>query len=237
MDPKEIGLIDNRNESLWNDLNKTHSININLGNHPNYACDSSNNDSTIIVPEKNIDIDSFTHELLHILIRQKGLFFGSSLENLVLGNEILSQVFSDELIEHFANCIDHIKMLPIYLDLGFDKKKFIIDYDVNKCTKSEIKQIKENYKVRGNYLGEAVDFYIAKYISIKADPKQHINYPKSLTELKNIDSKLFGILDKCINDWKKMPIESENIMDDDYRSISFELYQSLCDWTDGKTFV
>jgi hypothetical protein len=196
MKPTEIGLIDNRNEKLWNDLNTTHSINIDLSNYPNYACDSIGNNSTILIPKDDICIDSFTHELLHIFIRQKELFFGSSLENLIRGNDILNQIFSDNLIEHFGNCIDHIKMLPIYLELGFDKRKFITDYDVNKCTKAEIQQLKDNFKIGRNYYGEAIDFYIGKYIAIKSDPKQHINYPKSLTELKKIDSKLFGILDK-----------------------------------------
>ena len=236
MSPKELKLIDNRNEQLWNDLNNTHSISIDLIDYPNYACDSENNNSRIIVPKNDIDIDSFTHELLHILIRQKELFFGSSFQMLVNGNQILSEIISGELIEHFGNCIDHIKMLPIYLELGFDKKKFITDYDVNKCTKSEIQQLKDNFKIRGSYNSEAVDFYIGKYIAIKADPKQHINYPKSLAELKALDSKLFGILEKCIEDWKKMPIEKENIWDDDYNSISFEFYQNLSDWTEGKTF-
>jgi len=186
MKPTEIGLIDNRNEKLWNDLNTTHSINIDLSNYPNYACDSIGNNSTILIPKDDICIDSFTHELLHIFIRQKELFFGSSLENLIRGNDILNQIFSDNLIEHFGNCIDHIKMLPIYLELGFDKRKFITDYDVNKCTKAEIQQLKDNFKIGRNYYGEAIDFYIGKYIAIKSDPKQHINYPKSLTELKKL---------------------------------------------------
>jgi len=237
MNPSQIGLIDKRNEKLWNDLNKTHSIDIKLSDYLSYACDSYENNSTILIPKDDICIDSFTHELLHILIRQKGLYFGSSLENLIRGNEILNQILSDNLIEHFGNCIDHIKMLPIYLELGFDRRKFITDYDVNKCSKAEIQQLKDNFKIGRNYYGEAVDFYIGKYIAIKADPKQQINYPKSLNELKKLDSKLYEILDKCIEDWKKMPFEKENIWDDDYRSISFEFYESLTEWTKGRTFV
>src|SRR5690606_16920024 len=99
--------------------------------------------------------------------RQKELYFGSSLENLIRGNEILNRILSDNLIEHFGNCIDHIKMLPIYLELGFDKKKFINDYDINKCTKAEIKQLKENFRCGRSYYGKAVDFYIGKYIAVK----------------------------------------------------------------------
>lgn len=237
MNPFKIGLIDKRNEKLWNDLNKTHSINVELSVYPNYACESFENNSTILIPKDNICIDSFTHELLHILIRQKELYFGSSLENLIRGNEILNRILSDNLIEHFGNCIDHIKMLPIYLELGFDKKKFINDYDINKCTKAEIKQLKENFRSGRSYYGKAVDFYIGKYIAVKADPKEHITYSKSLNELKKLDSNLYAILNKCIDDWKKMPLEKINFWDDDYHSISYEFYDSLNEWTNGKIFV
>ena len=34
-----------------------------------------------------------------------------------------------------------------------------------------------------------------------------------------------------------MPLEKENIWDDDYHSISFDFYESLTELTDGKTFV
>ncbi|SDB51385.1 hypothetical protein SAMN03097699_1834 [Flavobacteriaceae bacterium MAR_2010_188] len=128
-------------------------------------------------------------------------------------------------------------MLPIYLEMGFEKKRFITDYDVNKFTKAELQQLKDSFKIGRSYYGEAVDFYIGKYIAFKADPKLHINYPKSLAELKMLDSKLYGILEKCIEDWKKMPLEKENIWDDEYSSISFEFYEKLNEWSNGKTFV
>ena len=238
MNPTEIGLIDSRNEKLWQDLIKSHDIELAVMDYPSYAVDSQNEISTIIIPENDIDINSFTHELLHILLRQKEQFFGARFRNLVLTHEVLNQILSEDLLEHFGNCMDHIKMLPIYLELGFDKKKFIMDYDVNKCTKGEIKQLKDNFKINGSiYYGAGIDFYLAKYIAVKSDPKQHINYPKSLQELKNLDSKLFGVLEKCVVDWNKMPLIKENIMDEDYLSIATDFFESLSEWTEGKTFV
>lgn len=236
MNLEKIGLIDSRNQKLWKKLNETHSISVQLSDCPNYACYSENNESIVYVTENNIDINSFTHELLHIFIRQKEIFIGSSIKLLINGNETLSKVFSNDLIEHFGNCLDHIKMLPIYLELGFDKKKFITDYDVNKCSKSEVQALKNGFKVRGTYYYEFVDYYIGKFIAIKSDPKQHINYPKSLKELKNIDSNLFDILENLINEWVEMPIEKVNIWDDDYHSISYKFYENLLNWTKSKTF-
>ncbi|MBP0905444.1 hypothetical protein ACFSKN_09995 [Mariniflexile gromovii] len=230
MDIANTKLIDERNQKIWNDLNKTHSVTVEYIDSPNYSCFSANNNSTIFVSQNNIDINSFTHELLHILIRQKEIYFGASLSNAISGNPNLNRFFSDGLIEHFGNCMEHIKMLPIYLELGFDKKKFIIDYEENKCTKAEVQNIKSQFKTFGKYNGKAIDYYIAKYIAVKADPKKHLNYEKSLKELNKIDPKLFQILEKCVNDWKNMPIDKVNIWDEDYISISFNFCENLEEW-------
>ena len=228
-------MIDKRNENLWNELNEEHSITVELTEQPNYGVYSINNESIIYVTRNNIDIASFTHELLHIDIRLKEIYFGTSFELLVRESTELSGIISKELTEHFGNCMSHILMLPKFIELGFDKKDFISDYDVNKCTKKENQDLKDNFKIRGVYNSNAIDFYIGKYIAVKADPKQHINYPKSLAELKKLDSELYNILEKCIIDWKNMPMIRENIWDDDHNSISFELYESLRKWTKNKT--
>lgn len=227
-------LIDKRNENLWGELNREHCIKIELTDAPNYSVYSINNESTIYVTRNNFDIGSFTHELLHIYIRLKEVYFGPSFELLVRESPELSGIISPELIEHFGNCMSHILMLPIFIKLGFDKTKFIADYDVNKCTKKEIQDLKDNFRLQGVYNSEAIDFFIAKYIAIKADPKQHINYPKSLSELKKLDIELYNILEKCMTDWKNMLIIKENPWDDGHNSISFELYKSLCEWTKNK---
>jgi len=228
-------LIDKRNEKLWNELNKEHSITVELTDKPNYAVYSINNESIVYVTKNNLDIASFTHELLHIDIRLKEIYFGTSFELLVRESAELSGIISKELTEHFGNCMSHILMLPKFIEFGFDKKEFISDYNVNKCTKNEIQDLKDNFKIRGIYNSQAIDFYIGKFIAIKADPKQHINYPKSLSELKKLDSDLYNILDKCVSSWKNMPFVKENLWDDDHGSVSFELYQNLCEWTENKT--
>ena len=230
-------LIDNRNENLWNELNLEHSITVELTEEPHYAIYSNNNESIIYVTKNNLDIGSFTHELLHIYISLKEIYFGPGFERFVRESPEISGIVSSDLTEHFGNCMSHILMLPIFIELGFDKKQFISDYEVNKCTKKEIQELKDNFKVRGVYNAEAIDFYIAKYIAIKADPKRHINYPKSLSELKKLDTGLYNILEKCISSVKSMPLTKENPLDEDYNSICSELCESLCEWTKNKTIV
>lgn len=237
MDLEKFGLLDNRNRGLWKDLNKSFSISIDIGNYNNYGCYTEGDSAIIYIDENNIDINSFTHELLHVLLHKKEIYFASRLELLISNDNTLLQFLSSELIEHIGNCLNHIKMLPIYLELGFDKKYFISDYDTNKCTKAELIALKNSFKVRGVYNTEIVDFYIGKYIAIKADPKKHINYPKALIELKKIDYSLFDILDKLIVDWNNMPLEKINLWDEDYISVSYDFYENLVEWTKDKTFI
>lgn len=47
---------------------------------------------------------------------------------------------------------------------------------------------------------DGVDFENGKYISIKEDPNQKNHCDRMLTEVKQIDTELFGILERLISD-------------------------------------
>ena len=40
-------------------------------------------------------------------------------------NIILAATFKQVLIDHISNTLDHIKMLPPYLEMGFDRSQFV----------------------------------------------------------------------------------------------------------------
>ena len=70
------GLVDSRNSLLWNELNSTCSISIESTELDEYAISSKENNSIIYVSKNNINSSSFTHELLHLLLRKKGVNIG-----------------------------------------------------------------------------------------------------------------------------------------------------------------
>src|SRR5690554_7181215 len=72
--------IDKRNSELWNSLNSKFNIRIQQSENREYSCFTKNNDAIIFVDENNICKDSFTHELLHIHLKDKEFFLGSSLK-------------------------------------------------------------------------------------------------------------------------------------------------------------
>ena len=86
-------LIDNRNKELWESLNKTHDCSISFVNHTNeYGCFTKGKTAVIYVPESNKQPDSFTHELLHIFLKQKEVFIGGGLKRSIASSNTLNNI-------------------------------------------------------------------------------------------------------------------------------------------------
>ena len=66
-----------------------------------------------------------SQELLHIYLKHKEFYLGSSLKLTLQQSNILRKYLSENLLEHIGNCLDHFKMFKIYNDLGFDNKTTI----------------------------------------------------------------------------------------------------------------
>jgi len=224
------GLMDDKNLALLRKLEKVHIIKIEVVNNTSeYRCCSRKSNSTIYVPKSDICADSFTHELLHIYLRFKEIFVGANLKSSIRGVEGLSKIYSDGLLEHIGNCLDHLMMLPIYLELGCDRSKFIIDYHKNKCTNHELEKIKRNWKKRFTYNSKMIDFYLGKYFAIKACPNLDFDYSDSLEGLSKIDKRLFLINEKLVNNWLQVDIDSQNI-EDGFRTIVRNYVYDMESW-------
>ncbi len=227
-------LIDSRNRALWEDLNTTYEITLVESTDIEYRCYSEMNKSIIYVPLNNYCPDSFTHELLHIYLRKKEIFIGANFQLTIASSKILNNIFSSGLLEHIGNCLDHIKMLPKYLELGFAREKFLLDYYTPKCTDIEIKAIEKGYKNGKAYNIQAIDFYIGKYIGMRADPNIQYNYEEQYKKLQKIDKALFNAVEKFINSWENYAIEVSN---NSYRDITSNFYNNLKPWITNKVFV
>lgn len=233
------GLIDNRNLGLWNYLIMVHDIEIRKEKRPDYLAFSKSGKTIISVPYDNIDPASFTHELLHIYLRTKEVFIGGGLTLSIKESGILSRIFSDNLIEHIGNCLEHIKMLPEFLDLGFNENDFLSDYSVNKLTDEEILKIKRHYTTtilfKKVYNASAVDFFIGKYFAASSCPNKSYDYQSQLKELEKIDPDLFQILETFLNDWKSFDYNDTDPITGSYHSLLFDFIENLEKWTNGKT--
>ena len=234
------GLIDNRNIELWNLLNNKFEIEIIKEIRNDYLVYSIDNKATIYVQIDNINSSSFTHELLHLFIRSKKVFISSALALGVKGNKILSKIMSDNLLEQIGNYIDHIKTLPIYLELGYENSEFISDFNVNKLTDNDIMNIKKNYCTTKNYKKyyskSAVEYFIGKFFAAVACSNEDYNYKEQLIKLKKIDNELFDILEQFVYIWREFNINEEGPLNS-YQTIEYNFVCNLESWAKKKTIM
>lgn len=232
MKPNISNLVDYRTEFLWKKLNSLYEIELEYFQEKYYSVYSINNSHTIYIstfePENKA---SFAHELLHIELDRLDLSFPTGFGTLIKGSKSTANWFSDSLSEHFMNCCNHIKMLPLFLNLGFNAEDFISDYNENKLTDSEI-VILSGLKRGDNYVGIYLDFFIAKFIAVKACPNENMNYPVSLERLKRIEPQLYDILDDFYHKW--FELENSNNILKNPRTLMFDLFFKLESWAKSK---
>lgn len=128
-------LIDNRNSGLYNDVTKEVNLTVKKVNQNYYMAYTQGNEAIIYVPNDNENPSSFAHELLHVHLKTIGVFIGNGLINAIRSKNQISTYFSNELLGQIGNCLDHVKMLSIFVQMGYPIEEFIEDYFVVKLTK------------------------------------------------------------------------------------------------------
>ena len=120
-------LIDARNSDLWKEMSLVYEIKLKEAEEPGYLTSFDNKKVTIMVDMENLNPHAFTHELLHLYMKTIEVNIASDLKITVKEN-VLKDIFSDSLLEHMGNCLEHFKMLPLYLARGFQNQLFVRDF-------------------------------------------------------------------------------------------------------------
>jgi len=227
--------LDSRNRDIWQTVSSKYNITLKLSPNAEYSIYTQNKDATIFVTN-DCCVESFTHELLHLYLDVKEVFVGPCLNFSRYGKPKLSLILSNNLVEHIGNCLNHIKMLPMYLELGFLREKFLYDYDFHKCSEEDIALIKLLFKSGTSYRAIAVDNLIGKYIAIKADPNNSFDYSFALSSLEELDNRLFAVLENFHKDWATLDVDKYDLFHN-YRNIVSKFYDELDAWAKDKQFI
>jgi hypothetical protein len=223
-------LLDKRNAELFEEVSKKCKITFEYSSENNYACYSEGQSSIIYVPKYNQSIESLTHELLHIYLRTKEMYAGGCLTRMINESKELEQLFDKELIDHITNVIDHIKMFPIFISLGFDKEKFIDDFNTPKCTEEEIKRLELYHSVLPNFKPDFFKLFVGKFFSMKGCPNDKYNYEICYKKMDDLDFILLQDLNSFNDEWQSYDINKNDIFDKHYREIMSELVVSFKAW-------
>ncbi|MGS0526441.1 hypothetical protein ACU8V7_15945 [Zobellia nedashkovskayae] len=227
-------LLDERNTELWNTLNSSQNIVLESSFEPNYITNFKEGKITIYIDDKSLNPADFTHELLHIKLKSNGLNIGKYLSDKIAENENLYYLFSKDLIDHIGNCLEHVKMLPIFIDLGFKNNQFLSDYNTKKMSSGQLKEIKVRYREGGIYDREVIDSFIGSFISMKADNNRMNKYNDLYKSCAKLDKKLFKTLVDFWEDWISFNYNDPN---DKYDDIVQYFVEDLNDWIENKTVI
>jgi len=198
-----------KTEKIFNSL-KQNNFNIELGVNPKLLgkhldCWGMTPTYSIIAPNETPNKAAFTHELLHIQQFIFGFVESKTIRYVV---DTKNDWFSDDLLRTLNNDLSHLKMLPIFLNLGFEKEVFLSENlsSILNVSHERIKSLSREsntYDFNQKYLCE---FSIIYFL----DKSMYIDSNESKAILKSLDSTLYEALIPSFNDWVDS-LNSDNI--------------------------
>jgi len=218
--------LNEKNEIFYNENIKPYT-NITLENNIKdnniWEVSFTSNSTDIIIKAGNDfpNVESFSHEMLHIYLFLNG-FNCCYIDYLPFYRQLCSNIcMINETICGIANAISHYKMLPIYIDiLKMDKIKFCSDWDP-KITDADLLNLRSSMydkKIDSCNFTKFIRFYFNSRYNFSDELNNKFSvYQK---ELKSKDAVLYGILENCCNGW-----DNSN----DYKNSKFfiQLYSNL----------
>ncbi len=212
--------INNKNQALWNELNSVYEIELFYDeNEYSWFVEINSKKVKIVSNELDVNIPSFTHELLHVKLDMLGMSTFEDLEYFTSSNLIFNNFIFRNLLYRTRNFHSHKKMYPYFNEMGFDDEDFVSErarFSFMSGIKLRIFKRIKYLKTIGieQFLG---NFFALKNDFVKSDKK---NIDRSLKRLKNIDKELYYIADDFDTEWhnrddydyiKSVEIFSENL--------------------------
>ncbi len=228
-------LIDDRIRDLYNLVSEKFDIEFTYAGNDEYSVYTQENNVTFYIPVGTYCVDSFSHELLHVYLDYHEFYLGGNFKNTMWQSNIFQRLFDIKLAEHITNCISHRLMLPIYLGMGFDRSKFLHDYNDYKMEPGFLNKLSKAYKVKGSQSISAANIFIGKFFALKCDPNPEFDYSPELQKLRGIDPLLYGFLDDYYHQWDGYDFKNDEFSE--YRDKNSLFYNNIKKWLGGKKFI
>jgi hypothetical protein len=123
-------------------------------------------------------------------------------------------------------------MLPYYLEMGFERSKFLYDYGLFKCDIGFLAQITRLYKNGNTYNISAVRNVIGKFFAFNCDPNPAFDYSAELNYLKAIDPLLVAVMESYLHLWDTYDFKTDEF--GEYRENQAKFHEGLKKWMAGK---
>lgn len=218
--------IDTRNKALWEELNSSnYTIRLQESTEPNYGSYCQDKNVIIYVLPSKPSCASFAHELLHVKYHIGGVTAGGCLKRMILQDQVLVDVLTQDTIELIANCMEHVKMLPQFLAMGYANYEFIDDYESSKLSLREL--FRFYIRCISNRLYK-MDRFIGKYCAMRADNNPAHKYGIVFFFMRLLDKPLFIIVEKFWDEWLQYDTNRHReIWEPDYGILVADFVHSL----------
>lgn len=222
--------IDKRNLAIWNEVQEEYQTSVQLYNGREYRHQLFEQKAVIFIPENNPSTELFTHELLHIYLRRKRIFITEYLLQRLKDEPLLYWSLTDNLFEQVGHYLEHIHMLPIYLNCGFDRTNFIEDYETPVFSQFNLQLLYSGMKKNPPSIA-ILDLYINKFFAMQASCNNSIIYISYLEDLREMDPILFSILQSFWQSWSSYNINTYHPVDNSYKDFTKAFMHELGVWS------
>lgn len=225
---------DNQTEMLYNELKSEFNISFQIWNNNYAGVYTQSKNAVISFNPKKATSACLAHELLHIWLKRFNYISSNYLRMALESHPFLSRVFDVKLAEHIGNCMDHFKMYPKFLEMGYEPTDFIKDGGKKQSSLVSIWLI--GLERKGKYNPVSVNLFIGHLISILADHCDN-DYSKHLQSLKEKDEDLYSIVTSFWEEWIQFDIENiDPIYNSDIELID-RFIISMEEWCETKEII
>lgn len=181
------------------------------------------NNQVIWTPKDNLNIASFTHELLHIYLDYLGICSKKFIFKELFCVDVLISL-NRGLFDHVYNVSSHKKMYPYFREIGFKDEEFV------QSTGPFVKKIDffiiKLFKKLNIFPKLWISQYIGHFFSLKNDVRADYNkYNRMfLCKLARLDPSLYQIIYSFDSNWAKQTIY---YCEENYKQLSDGLYYWL----------
>lgn len=223
--------LDEQNRLLLSEVRNKMSVKFEIFNKPYFENFSINNNATIYVNPKIFNNSSVAHELLHAWFRCLGLHGSNMIYLSAEGKPKFNTVFDKKLCDHIGNCMDHYKIYPKFLEMGYEPETFLsskgLQCDINSIRKLRIQS-------NNVYSAKHLNNYVGYLISIYADHLSN-DYSQHLAQMQSIEPELFNIVSKFWRAWQDIDITNPDpITRMDFEAIN-DFIMNMEDWMVDKS--
>ena len=223
-------LLDRKNKGLYEFVRQSLKLSLKETNEPYYGILTKGNTAEIHIPYGKASPSSFAHELLHAELKIKGVHFSTKLS--VSERPLLVPIFSENLSDHITNVLEHRKMYPKFISMGYYEEEFLADSHISildpQKASSLVAKLKDG---KGRYYPKGIGLFIGHYLAVICSCFSFFNYEKELQFLKTSEPSLTSILDALVARWDEYDIEKEgDQLVDSSLLISYDFLNEVEEW-------